>query len=247
MFGTKHIILLVVCAVYIAVSLIILCKKRVKVINALRILGAIGLVSETLKMCTYIVINEEKYGGYLPKTDLPFHLCSLQLFFMVIILLTKNEKIKRIVYSFMMPSCMIGGIAAMLLPTSSALSIPMITVQYFLYHSSIVIFAVYLALTKEIRFTVKDYVTSLLVLWALLFLSIYLNSWVNDYQNPINFMYVVNPPVEGLPFLNKNKGWLSYILRYAATAVLCITLCYLKPIVTALREIFAAKAALAKE
>ena len=247
MFGTKHIILLVLCAAYITAALLFLCRKRVRVMTALRCLALIGLVSETLKMFTYIVINEEEYGGYLPKTDLPFHLCSLQLFFMVIILLTKNEKIKRIVYSFMMPSCMIGGIAAMLLPTSSSLSVPMITVQYFLYHSSIVIFALYLALTKEIRFTVRDYASSLLVLWALLFISVYLNSWVNDYSHPINFMYVVNPPVDGLPFLNKDKGWLSYILRYAATAVVCITLCYTKPIVTAIRDRLSRKAGTAAE
>lgn len=241
MFGMKHILILCICAAYMTAATLLLCKKRVKVMNALRILAVIGLISETLKMVTYIVINEDKFGGYLPKTDLPFHLCSLQLFFMVTILVTRNEKIKRVVYSFMMPSCMIGGIAAILLPTSSSLTVPMITVQYFLYHSSIVIFALYLALTKEIRFTVRDYVTSLLVLWALLFVSVYLNSWINDYQNPINFMYVVNPPVEGLPFLNKDKGWLSYILRYAAVAVGSITLCYLKPIVSAVRAAIAQK------
>ena len=107
---------------------------------------------------------------------------------------------------------------------------PVVTVQYFLYHASIIVYAVYLYLTKEICFEVKDYGSALLMLYGCFFVSIYLNSWINDYSHPINFMYVVAPPKEGLPYLNKDNGWLSYILRYAFLAVVCVTACYVKPI-----------------
>ena len=44
-------------------------------------------------------------------------------------------------------------------------------------------------------------------------------------------MYVVGPPVDGLPFLNKDHGWLVYILRYSLLAVTAVTICYIKPII----------------
>lgn len=235
MFGTKHIIVLAVCAVYIAAMLALLAKKRPPLRLVIRALFAIGVISETLKVFTYIVINEKTYGGYLPKTDLPFHLCSVQIIFMLIIVLTENEKIKGVLRAFMLPTCLIGGIAAMLLPTSSSISNSVITVQYFLYHSSIVIYAVYLYMTDEVHFTLRDWRNALLMLLAFFFIAIYLNSWVNDYEHNINFMYVVNPPVENLPYLNKNHGWLVYMIHYAALAFFAVTMCYIKPVAKAIK------------
>lgn len=239
MFGTKHIIVLAVCAVYIAAMLALLAKKRPPLRLVIRALFAIGVISETLKVFTYIVINEETYGGYLPKTDLPFHLCSVQIIFMLITVLTENEKIKGVLRAFMLPTCLIGGIAAMLLPTSSSISNSVITVQYFLYHSSIVIYAVYLYMTDEVHFTLRDWRNALLMLLAFFFIAIYLNSWVNDYEHNINFMYVVNPPVENLPYLNKNHGWLVYMIHYAALAFFAVTMCYIKPVAKAVKGMLA--------
>ena len=241
MFGTKHIIILAFCAVYIAAMIILLAKKRPSQHLVIRALLAIGVVSETLKVFTYIIINEEEYGGYLPKTDLPFHLCSVQIIFMLIIVLTENEKVKGVLRAFMLPTCLIGGVAALLIPTSSSLSYNVITVQYFLYHSSIVTYAVYLYMTDEFSFTLRDYRNSLLMLFAFFFIAIYLNSWVNDYGHPINFMYVVNPPVEGLPYLNKDHGWLVYMIHYAFLAFFAVTMCYIKPVASAIKSKFSAK------
>ena len=49
-------------------------------------------------------------------------------------------------------------------------------------------------------------------------------------------MYVVGPPQEGLPYLNKDNGWLSYIIRYAVLVIGAITLFYIKPIIMTVRE-----------
>ena len=106
-----------VCVVYIVLALCFLLKKKPPLSKVVKWLLAIGIISETLKVCTYIVINEEKFGGYLPKTDLQFHLCSMQIILMVILAIAKNEKLKKTLYAFMLPSCLIGGVAALLLPT----------------------------------------------------------------------------------------------------------------------------------
>jgi len=234
MFSTKHIIVLILCILYIIGITLLLKKKNVKIITSVRWLGLVGLITETLKLGCYIVENEEEYGGYLPKTDLPLHLCSLQLLFIIVILLNRNEKVRRVLYSFMMPSCLIGGIAAIILPPSSALNMPVITVQYFWYHASIITFAIYLMITSEIRFKIRDYAIALTFLGSLFYFAVYLNSLLNDYEHNINFMYVVNPPVDGLPFLNKDNGWRSYIIRYTVVAVTSVSLCYTKTIVKAI-------------
>ena len=69
-----------------------------------------------------------------------------------------------------------------------------------------------------------------------MFFAIYINSIVYDGSDKINFMYVVSPPQEGLLWLNEDQGWLVYITRYAILVVACVTLCYIRPIVKALRS-----------
>ena len=65
----------------------------------------------------------------------------------------------------------------------------------------------------------------------------YINSILYDGVSDINFMYVVNPPEDNLPYLNKDNGWLSYIIRYALLAVLCVSMCYIKPIILKIKEL----------
>lgn len=241
MFGTKHLIILAICVVYAVCAIVLLTKKKPSLAAVTKILLAIGIVSETLKVCSYIVANEDTLGGYLPKTDLPFHLCSMQLLLMMVIVLAKSENLKRKLYSFMLPTCLIGGFAALMLPTSSSLNMPVITVQYFLYHTSIIVFAIYLYITDEFRPSFRDYTSACLLLFAAFFVAVYLNSWINDYEHPINFMYVVNPPVDGLPFLNKAHGWLTYIVHYACLAYACVTLCYIRPVAGKIKSVLERK------
>ena len=48
-------------------------------------------------------------------------------------------------------------------------------------------------------------------------------------------MYTAGPPQEGLPYLNLNQGWLMYIVKYAALALVLLALCYIKPIINKIR------------
>ncbi|MBO7408126.1 MAG: YwaF family protein, partial [Clostridia bacterium] len=179
MFSTKHIILLAACVVVCTLMCIFLRKLSLK--KWFRLLMYVGIVSETIKVFYYILDNEKLYGGYLPKTDLPFHLCSVQLIFIALLNFTKSEKLHRTLMAFMLPTCLVGGFAAILIPTSSSLHSPFITFQYFTYHTVIVAFAICLLLkSKEIGWTVKDYTTALKMLAFMGFVAIYINSMVYD-------------------------------------------------------------------
>jgi uncharacterized membrane protein YwaF len=255
LFGTKHLIIVGV-SILLIVGLYILSRKlSIKTLS--KIMLGVGLVSETVKVFSYIVMNENKvyttlykmneatgglepvkvlFNGVLPKTDLPFQLCSLQIIFILVAVLVKNEKVQRFIYGFMMPSCLFGGIAAILIATESSRNVWVITFQYFLYHIAIVVFALRLLTAKEMKWKVRDLLNAFIMLTGVIFFAIYINSMMFDGISDVNFMYVVKPPQKGLPYLNKDNGWLSYIFRYAILVVFCVSLCYIKAIIDTIKD-----------
>ena len=246
LFGTKHIILIIASLILVAIGYIF--ARRLKFENMVKIMLAVGLISETVKIFYYIIQNEETHGGILPKTDLPFHLCSIQIIFIAIVNFSKSDKLKRFILSFMFPSCLVGGVAAILLATTSSLNgMWILTMQYFLYHIAIVVFALHIATHKELRLNIGDYFNCLKFLLVIMFFAFYINSILYDGVSNINFMYVAGPPMSGLPFLNEDHGWLVYITHYACLVLFAVSACYAKPIYTALRAKFSKKAALSEE
>ena len=239
-FGVKHLIIVGVCLALI-VGLFILSRK-LEFTTVCKIMFYVGIISETIKIFYYIVRNESTHGGALPKTDLPFHLCSIQILFIAVVNFSKNEKLKRFLLSFMYPSCLIGGVAAILIATNSSLNgMWIITAQYFLYHVAIVVLALNICTRKERKLELADYFDCLKFLLILMFASVYINSIVYDGVSNINFMYVVSPPQEGLPFLNEDHGWLVYIAHYACLILFCVTMCYIKPIIVGIKAKLAKK------
>ena len=243
LFGTRHLVLIAI-SFALMVGLFIFSKK-LSIKQCAKILLYVGIISETIKIFYYINANENKFyneatgavfGGVLPKSDLPFHLCSIQILFILVINLTTNEKLRRFIFSFMIPSCLFGGIAAILIATNSARSTVIIAIQYFLYHIAISVFALRLLTDKEMKWRVGDLLNCFKFLLAIMFFAFYINSIVYDGISNVNFMYVVGPPQDGLPFLNKDHGWLVYIIHYASLILICVTLCYMKAIIDTIKE-----------
>lgn len=234
MFGMKHLLILAFCVAAMVLGAIATRKWSLETLT--KRLLMIGVVSEFIKVFYYTIANEATHGGILPKTDLPFHLCSIQILFLLVVVYNTNPKLRELLLSFMIPSCLFGGIAALLIPTTSSLNGGWIlSVQYFGYHVAIVLFALRLLRGDLLKLTVRHYVNCLKFLLGLMLFAVYINSILYDGVSNINFMYVASPPQSGLPFLNEDHGWLVYIVHYACLVVFCVTLCYIKPILTALR------------
>lgn len=241
LFGTKHVIILAVCLVLIPILYYF--ARKLKFEKMAKIMLFVGIISETIKIFYYIIANEDTHHGVLPKSDLPFHLCSIQILFIILINISQNEKLKSLLISFMMPSCLIGGLAALLIATDSSRNGAfIITLQYFLYHAAIMVFALYLMTSKEYSPSLKGYFNCLKMLLIMMFFAFYINSLaydgtiIGDGKDKINFMYVAGPPQTGLPYLNEDGGWLSYIIKYAILVIVAVTLFYIKPIVIAIKE-----------
>ena len=138
LFGTKHLILVGASLALVVVGYIFSRKLSFKQMT--KVMLGIGIVSEIIKIFYYIIQNEDTHGGVLPKTDLPFHLCSIQILFIVALNFSASEKLKHFLTSFMMPSCLIGGLAALLIATDSSRNgMWIITAQYFIYHVAIMV------------------------------------------------------------------------------------------------------------
>ena len=120
MFSLKHIIILIISLVLI-ISLFIATKKF-SLQKLTKYAFIIGIISEFVKVFFYTIRNEASLGGYLPKSDLPLQLCSIQIILLGLVLITKKDNTKRFLYSFMYPTCLVGGIAALLIPAYSALN-----------------------------------------------------------------------------------------------------------------------------
>ncbi len=234
LFGTRHLVL--ICISFALMAGLYIFSRKLSIKQCAKILLFVGIISETIKIFYYIQANEAEFGGVLPKTDLPFHLCSIQILFILVVNLTTNEKLRRFIFSFMIPSCLIGGIAAILIATDSARSTVIIGMQYFLYHIAISTFALRLLTDKEMKWRVPDMLNCFKFLLVIMFFAFYINSIVYDGVSNINFMYVVGPPQSGLPFLNKDHGWLVYITHYAILVVTCVALCYIKAIIDTIKE-----------
>lgn len=248
-FGLRHICMLIVSVAIIVCMVFFLRNAELK--TWYKILLFVGIFSETTKLLFYIVANEETYGGYLPKTDLPFQLCSIQLIFIALLNFSKNEKLHRILLSFMLPTCLIGGLMAMLIPTYSAKNDWIITIQYFIYHSAIMAFAIHILIDKKMNWEIKDLFTALKFLAFMGLIAIYINSICYDvveyanvdgvktveYVSRVNFMYIIDPPASGLPILNKDHGWLVYFVHFAVVAVIFVCLTYIVPIIKKIKSL----------
>ena len=234
LFGTKHLILVAISALCIVFAT--LAARKWPVQKLTKVLLGIGMVSELIKVFYYITANEATHGGILPKTDLPFHLCSIQIIFTAVLVYSNSQRLKELLISFMIPSCLFGGIAALLIATHSSLNGRwIITVQYFGYHVAITAFALVLMTGREWKMTVRHYVNCLKFLVVLMLFAIYINSIVYDGVSNINFMYVASPPQSGLPFLTEKYGWSVYMAHFGCLVLFAVTLCYIRPILRAIR------------
>lgn len=224
MLTTNHFIWLALCAVGIVAGLFAAQKKGIDSRKAAKCAVIICAFSETCKIATHMLPSPQ--GGFaLDPWALPFHLCSMQIFVILCMAFSGNEKLRQKVISFFVPSGLLGGIAAILIPIDGVDFLDCLAYQGFVYHAGLVWLALYFLISKQVDMGFAAYKRNLLILLALGVAAIYINGLCFDYGT--NFMFVVRPPMEGLPILNMNHGWYVYFLSLAALGAGLMTLVHL--------------------
>ena len=225
MFTTNHFIWLALCAAFITGMLFAAKKFKFSFKTATYIVALISFSSELCKILTHIddVTNSdgEVIGGVLSATALPFHLCSLLIFLFFYLAIGKDEKKIETIKSLITPVAILGGTMALLIPTSGVDFTEPYAYQCFVYHAGIMWYAMYLIMTKQVKLGISSYKNNMVILFALLFIMLWVNSALQTYET--NFLYIVKPPMENLPILNLNNGWMAYFFTLIAVALTLFT------------------------
>ena len=224
MFSAKHFIWIGLCAVFVFLFTLLARRKKFSLKLAGAVMTAICAVSEVSKIMSDMVESPEG-GRFLDPQSLPFHLCSLMIFAVLYITFGKEGKVKQAVVDFVAVAGTLGSICAILIPTNGVDFAKILAYQCFVYHAGLLWFSIYLIASGHARLGARAFGRNMLILLSLIFLMIYINSVLSVYDT--NFMYLVRPPMENLPFLNLDHGWYVYFLHLLSLGILIITLFHL--------------------
>lgn len=228
MFTTKHFIWIGICILFILIMNHYAKKEDFTLQNACYFFMFICLLSETTKMMSDMIPST--HGGmHLNPQSLPFHICSILLFIVAYITFGKDGPLKQKMINFFAVVGTCGGIAAILIPTYGVEFNVANVYQCFMYHAALTWFSLYLIRFKHANLGMQAFKDNLVVLFALLVFNLYMNSILAVYDT--NFMFIVRPPLEGLPFLNLSHGYYIYLFRVIMLGVIGLSLFHLPFIV----------------
>lgn len=246
MFSVQHIIWLIISIALIAVSVIYCRKKNVSLKQVLNVACAVCIFSELTKVFSTIRMVSSHDGSiirpYIPMNHLPLHLCSLQIILIFYVRFAENKKMRERILAFMYPSCIIGAIAALLMPSIFTTSISVneafthpISYQFFIFHTMLIVLGINIGFSKEIKWEVKHIYSAILIAVLLGFISIYINSMLASptYLNGEllyvdfwpNFMFTFDDPI-GLN-ITTIEQWYLYLVVLILVVCVLVTLFFL--------------------
>lgn len=236
MFSGTHIGILIGCTIFAVLALIYLKKKNVSFEKMMKIMVIVTILSELGKVFARIEMVDGR--AMLPTEFLPLHLCSIQVFLIWFLrYFNKSEKVKNIILGFSYPTCFLGGVMALLICTAEPISFANPDIyEYFFYHTWMVIYGLWIPITKQITINFKTALTTTKILLIMFFFSIYFNSALSQ-TLPTNFFYSSFPPLPGLPYLNtqlfgqtlanEKLGWIAYIVKLMLLGVVLFSFAFL--------------------
>ena len=246
MYTWRHLLWLVICAGMVLMIMNSFKKKRPDLDRVLTTALIIAVLSEMAKMIGVIKLvpsqNGELMLPYLPMNHLPLHFCSMQIILIAAVKFMKNEKRREALLAFMAPTCTLGGIMALLMPSIFTTTITVeqaftsvISYQFFIFHTMIIALGLIIASSGQIDWSMKHFRNTALLVYLLGIISIYLNSifssptyedgklvsvdfWTNfffTYQNPLGIQ------------ITQLWQWYLYLFILMLLATLLLLLFYL--------------------
>lgn len=219
MFSINHFIWLAIVLVTIIGLLVLQKIKKIKYNTIITYMFIVSIISELIKIFSNLIQTSEG-GTVLDPADLPFHLCSIQIFFIFALkFLVKTEEGKQKLLGFMSPTMLVGGALALFIPTVGVEFTKLQVYQYFIFHANIITFAIYVLKERLVNYTWKSFFRNISYLGMLALIATWINSLLSVTNPKVNFFYLCRPPMENLPILNLNNGWFVYFLTIAAIAL----------------------------
>ena len=225
MFSTGHLLWIGISLVLITGGTLMCLRRRPAEDHFLKICLAIGVLSEAVKLFSVmrilpmvdITVNgaalDYTYAGqytpYLEMADLPLELCSLQIAFLVAMLLVKKPEWRSRLRALMYVTGVIGGTLGIVLAevtvdytaVAEYFTSPRIY-QFFLYHSMVVTLGLYMGFGPDSDVSLRRFRGTMGLLLALDVPTFYLNS---VFSQPV---YVAGKP-EGIVY--RTNFFSSYV------------------------------------
>ena len=246
MFTLRHFLWLSICTIMITIVLISFNKKRPSLNKVLTTAMIISILSELTKVFSVIELvpstNSQMLLPYISLNHLPLHFCSIQIILIIVAKYMKDGNKKENLLAFMAPTCIYGAIFALAMPSIFNTTIKIeqafthpISYQFFIYHSMLIALGIMIVKSNEIKWQYKHLKNTLLLVYLMGFISIYLNSlfasptyidgklvsvdfWTNfffTYQNPLGIR------------INALWQWHLYLTIISILAFILISLFYL--------------------
>ncbi len=246
MFTWRHILWLFICAAMITVTVMRYRRKRPALKKVLKTAMIISVLSEVIKIFSVIRMvpssNGVIYGPYIPMNHLPLHFCSVQIILIYYVSTTENEKKRKKVLGYMYSTGMLGALAALAMPSIFSTSVPVerafvspLAYQFFFFHSMLIALGIIIAISGEITWRWKHCTDTLLFVYLLGFISLYVNSllasptYVDGELVSVdfwtNFFFTFNNPL-GIRF-TQLWHWVLYFVILFAVATALIVLSFL--------------------
>lgn len=246
MFTLYHFVWLAISLCGIVAGALWLKKNKPDLRRVLTLACVAAVVSELIKVFCTIQLVPAADGTamypYLELSQLPFHLCSMQLIFIFYARFAKDGPFRTALLAFMYPAGAIGAAIALCIPTVFQEVIPVerafthpMGYQYFLYHTMLVLLCGYIAFSGQVEIRPKHYWTTIGFVSTLAFCSLYLNSafaapvyeagQLVSVEYVTNFLFTYAPPID-IPF-TQLWHWYLYVAILALLVFFFVGLCYI--------------------
>ena len=223
MFSTAHLIWLACIFAVIMTAFIIAKKLRPSHKTVHLIVTFVLIAAKLLHTAISITEVDSEFGGFVIKqSNLPFHLCSMMIYFTVFLHFIKNETTRAKIKSFMVPAMLIGAAMALFIPTAGVDVTEARVWEYMTCHGVLVFYGLYLMAIEKVDLGLKAYFNNLLFLTATTLFAFIMNSILVDAN--ANYFFLRKPPMDDLPILNLDNGWYAYIVTLIAVACILIFL-----------------------
>lgn len=227
MFTLNHFIWLGIVLVIIIGFLLVQKNKNISFDNIMTFMFIMSIISELIKIFSNMIETTEG-GTVLNPADLPFHLCSIQIFFIFALkFLIKTNENKEKLLGLMAPTMLLGGLLALFIPTVGVEFTDLQVYQFFVFHACIIAFSIYVLIERLVNYNWKTFGRNIGYLGLLTLIATWINSILSVTNPKVNFFFLCRPPMENLPVLNLNHGWYVYFITIVAIAFICMFIFHL--------------------
>lgn len=218
-YGTLHILMIVI-GMTLCISLAWLCRKFDDRKNKILLLAFSGVLiaSEIFKQLFlyFVICNNSICWG-----EFPFQMCSLPMYLCPIAVLSKNKRVQKMCYGYMMCFNLLGGLAGVFEPSGVFHDQVALTIHAVAWHYSLVFLSFYLNFSHRSGTTMAEYKDIVKLFVATCFIAFIINTLIGITVGAEVNMFFVGPnpaPIIVFNTISAKYGW-------AASTAIYIPIC----------------------